>query len=252
MKSTLSVSLAFILVLLICSETIAYQKAKQTKSSTASSFIGSWEATEDGETVHLVFKSETLLEFDGEESSYKIVPGAIRVTDAVAGQVDYKYVLKGNTLFVTFPTGDQLQFQRIKQGALRSGGLSTQNSTGGRTTGSSAENHLLVGKFMSYSSAGSSSASSSWTTYATFDGKGNFEWSSESAHNTQQYDASGNNTGWGVGYGSNNGNRGKYRVLGDRIHVTFPDGSNDEAQVTERFRDGSIGAFKYNGKTFAR
>ncbi|HEX9615703.1 MAG TPA: hypothetical protein VGA55_09345 [Bacteroidota bacterium] len=75
---------------------------------------------------------------------------------------------------------------------------------------------------MSYSSAGSSSGSSSWTTYVTFDGGGSFEWSSESAHNTQQYNQSGDNTSWGIAHGANSGNRGTYRVEGDKVLVTFP------------------------------
>jgi hypothetical protein len=40
--------------------------------------------------------------------------------------------------------------------------------------------------------------------------------------------------------------------VGDRILVKFPDGSEGEGVVTERFQDGSIGAFKYDGKTYAR
>lgn len=220
----------------------------QSKSEGVKALLGTWEAVEDGETIRLVFKNDKVLEFEGEESPYALVPGAIRVNDPFEGPTDYKYTVRGNVLVLTFPEGDRLEFRRV-------GGTTPKatNKQGKRESSQAGgQDHLLTGKFMSYSSAGSSSGSSSWTTYVTFDGQGNFEWSSESAHSTQQHNQQGDNTGWGVAYGGNSGNRGRYRVEGDRILVTFPDGSNDEAVVTERFQDGSIGAFKYGGKVYAR
>lgn len=245
MKRRLSVAGIFVFCGLLTPEAFSYQ----SKPAGVKGLLGTWEATEDGETIRLVFKNDKVLEFEGEESAYTLVPGAIRVDDPFEGPMDYKYSLKGNVLVLTFPEGDRLEFRRV-------GG--TTPETVGRQSGkrepsqAGGQDHLLTGKFMSYSTAGSSSGSSSWTTYVTFDGQGNFEWSSESAHSTQQHNQQGDNTGWGVAYGGNSGNRGRYRVEGDRILVTFPDGSNDEAVVTERFQDGSIGAFKYGGKVYAR
>ena len=239
----LPASLLFLL-LITAVDALAFQ-AKNSKAG--SRLLGTWEASEEGETVRLVFKSATLLVFEEEESTYELVPGAIRVKDPYEGNVDYKYSLKGNILLLTLPEGDQLEFRRVKGGVASRATESPAEMPSGPN-----QNHLLTGKFMSYSSASSSGESSSWTRYATFDGRGNFEYSSESAHNTQQYDQTGNNTGSGVAYGANSGNRGTYRVVGDRILVKFPDGSEGEGQVTERFQDGSIGAFKYDGKTYAR
>jgi hypothetical protein len=224
----------------------AFQLKKQSKSGDSKALLGVWEATEEGETVRLIFKTNALLEFDGEQSAYTLVSGAIRVKDEFEGNVDYAYALKGDVLVISFPEGEKLEFRRVKKASTSTA------SASGRTSSGSDQNHLLTGRFMSYSSAGSSSGSSSWTTYATFDGRGNFSWSSESAHSTQQYNQQGDNTGWGVASGSNSGNSGSYRVEGNRILVTFSDGSQDEAVVTERFQDGSIGAFKYGGKVYAR
>lgn len=235
----------------------AFQAKKTLKASGQSSqLLGTWEASEEGEAVRLIFKTESLLEFEGEESSYKILQGVIRVSDPFEGDMDYPYSLRGDVLVLTFPEGDQLEFHRIKGGqaaapADRSEKKASSTAASEKNEGS-RENHLLVGKFMSYSSASSSTGSSSWTQYVTFDGVGNFEWNSESAHSARQYDQTGSQTGSGLAYGSDGGNRGKYRVVGNRIIATFPDGSQGEGVVTERFQDGSIGAFKFDGKTYAR
>ena len=230
-------------------QALAFQAGNRgKKSASQKSLLGAWEATEEGDIVRLVFKSETLLEFDGEQSAYTIAGDAIRVKDPYEGTVDYRFSLTGNVLRVTFPEGDQLVFHRAGNAPVAS---ATTPSAAGESSGN-GQNYLLVGKFMSYSSASSSSGSSSWTTYVSFDGRGSFEYSSESAHSSQQYDQTGTQTGSGLAYGSNSGNRGTYRVVGNRILVTFSDGSTGEAQITERFQDGSIGAFKYDGKTYAR
>jgi len=241
---------ASILVLLLAPSfnAFSFQAKSPKKADAGSRLVGTWEAIEEGEVVRLVFKSSSVLVFEEEESAYELVPGAIRIKDPYEGNVDYKYSLKGDILVLTFPEGDKMEFHRAG-GKTASSGKEKRND---EPAAGPNQNHLLVGKFMSYSSASSSGGSSSWTRYATFDERGNFEYSSESAHNTQQYDQTGANTGWGVAYGANNGNRGTYRVVGDRILVKFPDGSEGEGYVTERFQDGSIGAFKYDGKVYAR
>jgi len=238
-----------LMVFLLSIQTLAFQANNRSKRSVSgSSLMGAWEATEEGEIVRLVFKSETLLEFDGEQSTYTIAGDVIRVKDPFEGSVDYRFSLKNNVLRVTFPEGDQMIFHRAGETPVAS---ATTPSAPGGSSGSN-QNYLLVGKFMSYSSASSSSGSSSWTTYVTFDGRGSFEYSSESAHSSQQYDQTGTQTGSGLAYGQSGANRGTYRVVGNRILVTFSDGSTGEAQISERFQDGSIGAFKYDGKTYAR
>lgn len=249
MKRRLLFPVAPLIFLFCASGAFAFQAENTKTAASASRLLGTWEASEEGERVRLEFKSASLLVFEEEESRYELVPGAIRVKDPYEGNVDYKYSIKGDLLVITLPEGDQLEFRRVKGGKA-----SSRTEIGGdeRPASGQNQNHLLVGKFMSYSSASSSGGSSSWTRYASFDGKGNFEYNSESAHSTQQSDQYGNNTGWGVAYGANNGNRGTYRVVGDRILVKFPDGSEGEGVVTERFQDGSIGAFKYDGKTYAR
>lgn len=252
MKTNRTIALVLTLSTLLSLPAVGFQSKKQTASGNAKALLGTWEASEEGETIRLIFKTATLLEFEGEETAYTLVPGAIRVSDPYEGNVDYKYTVKGDVLVLTFPEGDRLEFRRVKGGAAMTSAGSGRQQSGEHSASGAGQNHLLTGRFMSYSSAGSSTGSSSWTTYVTFDGQGTFEWSSESAHSTQQYNQQGDNTGWGVASTGSSGNRGSYRVEADRILVTFPDGSRDEAVVTERFQDGSIGAFKYGGKVYAR
>ena len=93
----------------------AFQLKKQAKSSDGKALMGVWEAVEEGETVRLIFKTNTVLEFDGEESAYTLVSGGIRVNDPYEGKIDYAYSLKGDILVITFPEGEKLEFRRIKK-----------------------------------------------------------------------------------------------------------------------------------------
>lgn len=223
------------------------QKAPKPPAK-APAIMGTWEAVDGDAVVRLVFKSATELELEGETFPYVLTPKVIRI-DEDGEQVDYPYVLKGDVLVLTFEEGDRLSFKRAAVGSTSAVRPATQEPP---EAPSSGHEHLLVGRFMSYSSAGSSTGSSSWTTYVTFDGRGGFAWNSESAHSANQHDQTGAQTGAGVAYGADSGNRGTYRVAGDRILVRFADGSEGEARVKERFNDGSIGAFTYDGKTYAR
>ncbi|MCU0454390.1 MAG: hypothetical protein MUE68_12115 [Bacteroidetes bacterium] len=222
------------------------QQAQKPSSKTAS-ILGTWQASDGGEVVHLIFHTASELELEGERFPYVQTAKVIRI-DEDGEMVEYPYVLKGDMLTLTFEGGERLTFHRA--GGRGLAGAPTAPAV--PAAKGPAEDHLLIGKFMSYSSASSSTGSSSWTTYATFDGQGGFSWSSESEHSASQYDQTGTQTGSGLAYGSNSGNRGSYRVAGDRILVRFPDGSEGEALVKERFGDGSIGAFTYDGKSYAR
>jgi hypothetical protein len=237
--------LAATLLVVLVQPSVAQKSAKALKQ--ASSILGAWEATDGDAVVRLVFRSATELELEGETFPYVMTPKIIRI-DEDGEQVDYPYVLKGDVLVLTFEEGDQLSFRRASAAAdaVRPSTPETPQPTG------SGLEHLLVGRFMSYSSASSSTGSSSWTTYVTFDGRGGFALNSESAHSANQYDQTGAQTGSGIAYGADSGNRGTYRVVGDRILVRFADGSEGEAAVKERFGDGSIGAFTYDGRTYAR
>jgi hypothetical protein len=235
------------MLIILTGHTMLAQKASKPPAKTPA-LTGTWEAVDGDAVVRLVFKSATELELEGEAFSYVLTPKVIRLNED-GQQVDYPYVLKGDLLVLTLEEGDRLSFRRV---SANSATANRPASPGPSETPASGHEHLLVGRFMSYSSASSSTGSSSWTTYVTFDGRGGFAWNSESAHSANQYDQTGTQTGAGLAYGADSGNRGTYRVEGDRILVRFADGSEGEARVKERFGDGSIGAFTYDGRTYAR
>jgi len=60
-------------------------------------------------TSVLIFQSNSQLSLDGQQASYKIVPGALRVQDDYETQ-DYPYNLKNDKLTISFPEGYKLEF----------------------------------------------------------------------------------------------------------------------------------------------
>jgi hypothetical protein len=86
----------------------ANKKSKTVKSS----LIGSWK-DEQG-LFSLIFISNNQLEFNGDKTNYTLKSNAIRVEEEV-GQVDYRYILKGNNLSIEFPDGNIVDFYRVVQ-----------------------------------------------------------------------------------------------------------------------------------------
>jgi len=104
--------------------------------------------------------------------------------------------------------------------------------------------YLLQGTVCSYSGQTDSSANTSYssTDWASFDGRGGFKYGSDSSFSSDA----------GLYYGGDgdSGNSGTYRIQGDKIQLTFSDGSSDTAYVHYRQDDGSITEVKYEGKLY--
>ena len=212
--------------------------ARPTKIE-ARKLLGKWECkTEEGTSI-LEFISENKLEFDGDQKEYRLEKGIVKVHE-LFGDTDYPYSLNGNRLSITFPEGDVLEFQKIGKEEK------TVHVKGKGKKAGSADEYLLKGKFFSYSNVSSTGGSSSWERWVIFDGKGNFTFGSEASHSVNTEEV----TGGAYNRDESEENKGTYRVAGDRIIVTFSDGSTDEAEVIERWEDGSIAGFKYQGKSY--
>ena len=69
-----------------------------------SPLLGEWQCDVFGQTLALVFKSDSRLVFDGESASFALGPGVIKVSDGV-DVTDYGYELEGDTLLLSFPEG---------------------------------------------------------------------------------------------------------------------------------------------------
>jgi hypothetical protein len=96
-------------VVLSCFSFGSFAKADYVAS--VSGLLGRWQCQSYGETIPLIFESQSRMVFDGEASNYTLVPGAIRVQEDY-GFIDYGYALDGNTLLISFPGGMILQCMR--------------------------------------------------------------------------------------------------------------------------------------------
>jgi len=208
---------------------------------------GKWIWSEGG--LDLVFQSENLLYFGGEQANYSLENGIIRIQDEEYNSLDYPFTLQDNILNITFPEGYQLPFTRAGDSTQLNSQQygqtqdqqyneqqgQPQNQQYGQQQGSGQE-HLLQGKLCAWSGSSTSSSSYSATKWAYFDGQGNFQYGSESSFSSDAGNAySGDNTG----------NRGTYRVSGDTVYLSYPDGSSDMAAVYMRQNDGRITELKY-------
>lgn len=212
-------------------------------SATSGNLTGCWRCESAEGQSSLEFQAGNVLIFDGLPSHYRLVPGAIRIEDEF-GAEDYRYTLGGNNLQVTFPDGFQLRCSRVECGASGYGeapapaapGYPAAPAPGGGNT------HLLQGWFCSYASSGMAVGSGySRSNRVYFDGQGNFSTRSESAYSGDP----------GIAYGQGGGDGGTYRVEGDRVMLTFGDGSGGAAQIYNRRGDGSISELMYNGELYA-
>ncbi len=75
---------------------------------------GKWECKTDEGRIVLEFKTKNLLIYNGEELTYALSDGSVRVEDDILGYVDYPYVLEEDLLTIIYPGGERLQFTKIK------------------------------------------------------------------------------------------------------------------------------------------
>ena len=105
------------------------------------------------------------------------------------------------------------------------------------------EERFLSGRLCSFA-GGSPSASSSYsrTRWAVFDGKGAYQYGSETAFSS----------GAGMAYGGGARGRGVYRIQGGVIYLIDADGSVDTARVHMRQNDGRITEVMFGRALYAQ
>ena len=82
------------------------------QSGYSSSLLGCWQCRTMSGPASFIFKSESLLIYNGELANYTLVPGAFRVFEGGI-TVDYNYELRQNNLLVTLPDGSYIQCMRM-------------------------------------------------------------------------------------------------------------------------------------------
>jgi len=74
--------------------------------------LGAWECKTEQGTVTLVFRSEEVLAYNGEEIGYRLADSVIQVYDEFLGYVDYPFSLSGGVLSIIYPEGYTLNFKK--------------------------------------------------------------------------------------------------------------------------------------------
>jgi len=126
------------------------------------------------------------------------------------------------------------------QSSISSGNEQVQGS---RETSAQGNDHLLQGSFCHWSGSSGGGSGYSHSIRVYFDGRGRFQYSSESAFN--------GGTGLAFGTERDASNSGAYRVAGDQLFLSFSDGSTGVPFVHNRKADGTITELMYEGDLYA-
>ena len=104
------------------------------------------------------------------------------------------------------------------------------------------QERFLVGQLCTFS-GGSPYATSSYSRngWAVFDGRGNYQYGSETAFSS----------GAGMAYGGGPPGSGQYRIKGNLIYLFDSDGSVDRAQIQMRQSSGRITEVMYGSDLYA-
>ncbi len=233
---------------------------------TEKGIMGRWICNDGVSPFDVTFESRNRLVFNGEPMEYVLASGVLRVRDE-EGYVDYPYTLEGNSLVIVFPDGFRLPCKRgTTLSTVPPGGMTTGTPPSsdypappmetppppargypGQGIGSSGQEYLLQGMLCHWS--GGSEMSSS--TRVWFDGRGRFTYSSETAFSGDITDQYGDITATYGGYDQTPTEGGTYRVVGDKVYLTFSDGSTGIATVYMRQADGRITELMYEGDLYA-
>lgn len=230
MKSPINKSLFIIILSLLFLDFSSILYCQQSNPK-AVKLIGTWEYQTQNSTITLKIMDNNHLVFDGEETTYSLIPNAIRVPDDYGGFFDYYYILADEKLSISFPDGYQYAFSKVK--------TSTTNNNSNHQTVTKS----LFGRLCSYSSSSGYSSSYSTSKSIYFDGYGNFKTGSESSY-------SGN--GDGYANSSNNNNIGKYSVSGNTVTLYYNDGNKYTLNVYFRQSSGEITELQYKKDIYAK
>ena len=81
------------------------------QSAYSPSLLGCWQCQTMSGPASFIFKSESLLIYNGQLANYMVIPGAFRVFEGGI-TVDYQYELRQNNLLVTLPDKSYIQCMR--------------------------------------------------------------------------------------------------------------------------------------------
>jgi hypothetical protein len=199
---------------------------------------GNWLCQTEYGSVSLSFLSENQLVYDGETLDYKIAGNTLKIQSNYVW-TDYPFELNDSQLTIDFPEGYRLLFNKINKS---NSNTSNENVKSGAQN---TEGYYLNGTLCEYGSSSSSYgeySSYSHTNRLYFDGRGNFQYGTESSY-----------SGGGSGaYSSDNAtDKGTYRISGNKVILTANDGSVYKLTVNFIQDDGRITELYYGESLYA-
>ena len=175
---------------------------------------GFWRCQEEGDQTTLEFKSKTELIYNGQPTSYQLLPNTLKVIED-SGSVNYYYQYLEGTLIILSPDGSMTYCQRAKKASVQSQQPAQPQTTAqgwpppyqrpaGRSTWEDSSPEKLLYKF-----AGRWDSATSNTLHNIYlKPDGSFEDSYEAGYSGQFVDQGGFQTGnWGAAGNEHAGGR---------------------------------------------
>jgi hypothetical protein len=212
-------------------------------------FLGQWQCQmsymgSTGPASPVSFDQSGTAVLANQRFSYVLLsPNILRLQDQ-RGNSDYQYTFSGNNLTLTYQDGSTFFCTRGGGGGAL-GSRGNQNSMPQPQAQQSSGNEWqLQGTLCNWSGSSSSYGSSSYssTRMISFDGRGHWNFGSESSFSGSA----------GMAYGGQgNENSGTYRIQGNQIYYSTSSGERGVAQVYFRQDNGRITEIKVDGAVYA-
>jgi hypothetical protein len=173
-----------------------------TAAAAGGNLLGSWQCQGAGGSHSLTFQDANALVYDGERSSYALMPGVILVQED-NGVSPYAYQLTGDSLAIRFPDGKVLDCRRGV--AAPKAGKTAAPAPAGRVDAAALQKEI-AGTWWGYS--GSTERKIGLCP------DGSYRDFIERGYSGRSHDAGGQQTmAWGAA--SQGGNQGRWRIAGD-------------------------------------
>ncbi len=200
-----------------------------------SGLLGHWAC--NGGATRLNFSGPNTLIFDGERSSYQLMPNTIVVQEEY-GMVSYPYQLNGEQLAIQFPDGSLLQCDRAR------GGSAPRQAASPSSANNAVLAQQIAGTWWGYSGA-------TETKIGLCPGGRYLEFS-ESGYSGHSYDSAGAETmAWGTA--GQGGRSGRWTIQGDTQRGVIAVQGADGSTFTLRYRQiGEPGCLDINGSRLCR
>jgi hypothetical protein len=199
---------------------------------------GTWSSQSNNETITLSFSGNNTLTYNGAEYYFQNQNNTIVINDE-GYLIYYPYKFQEGSLYITFPEGYTLQFQKSNTSQTANSKQASPSSV------AAEENTFLYGRLCEYGASSSYSTYSSYSHTNTlyFDGKGNFKFGSESAYSGSE----------GLAYtdGSQGLEFGTYTITSNQVHFRFQNGETYTMTIKMVQNNGQITELMFGEKLYA-